>query len=65
MCISLFRLIRFVTRRYSNDQSVPSETLSAWLLLGNSVYKQNTGGSHSLMLNRPGLNSGQSVSSNL
>jgi hypothetical protein len=65
MRISLFRLNRFVSRRYSNDHGVPASTFSAWQLLGNSVYKQNAGGAHSLMLNRPGLNSGQSVSSNL
>jgi hypothetical protein len=55
-------LINFALRRYSNDHPAPVSTLNAWVLLGNSVYKQNIAGAHSLMLNRPGLNRGQAVS---
>jgi hypothetical protein len=61
----LFRLVGFVLRRYSSDHPVPAAALYAWQLLGNSVYKQNVGGAQSLMLNRPGLNKGQSVNYNL
>jgi hypothetical protein len=60
--MSLFRLVGFALHRYSSDHPIPASTLSAWQLLGNSVYKQNVGGSHSLMLYRPGLDRGQSVS---
>jgi hypothetical protein len=61
--MSLFRLVGFVLHRYSSDHPIPGSALYAWQLLGNSVYKQNTAGSHSLMLNRPGLNNLQDVSS--
>lgn len=57
----LFRLVGFALHRYTGDQSVPVSALTAWQLLGNSVYKQNTVGAFSLMLDRPGLNMGQSV----
>jgi len=63
--MSLFRLIGFVMRRYSNDHPVPASALYAWQLLGNSVYKQNVDGDGSLMLYRPRLNTEQSVSNKL
>jgi hypothetical protein len=63
--MSLFRLNGFVLRRYSNDHGVPASALYAWQLLGNSVYKKNVGGAHSLMLNRPRSNAGQSVNNKL
>ena len=62
LIISLSRLVAFVIRRYKRDTPVPSSALFAWQELGNSVYRNNPHGSHSLILRRPGLDMGQGVS---
>lgn len=56
-----FRLVGFVTRRYSQDRPVPATALFAWQELGSSVYRDNPHGSHSLLLRRPDFDMGQGV----
>ena len=55
----------FVIRRYTGDRPVPSSALFAWQELGDSVYRNNPFGSHSLILRRPELDMGQGVSDRL
>lgn len=58
-----FRLVGFATRRYTQQQqAVPGSAIFAWQELGASVYYNNPGGTHSLLLRRPYLNMGQGVS---
>ncbi|CAF1477286.1 unnamed protein product [Adineta ricciae] len=58
-------LVGFVMRRYSSNQTIPSSALYAWQDLGNSVYHLNPNRAYSLMLRRPALDRGQSISFDL
>ncbi|CAF1422691.1 unnamed protein product, partial [Rotaria sordida] len=54
-------LIGFVIRRYTGDHSIPNSALSAWKLLGNSVYLRNVHADRPIILSRPRLNIEQNI----
>ncbi|CAF4022377.1 unnamed protein product, partial [Rotaria sordida] len=54
-------LIGFVIRRYTGDHSIPNSALSAWQLLGNSIYLRNVRADRPIILSRPRLNIEQNI----
>jgi len=49
-------------RRYASNNTIPGSALYAWQELGNSVYRDNPSGIHSLILRRPAFGRSQAVS---
>ncbi|CAF1099936.1 unnamed protein product [Adineta steineri] len=58
-------LANFVMRRYTSNSEIPTSAILAWQKLGNSVYHVNPLRVNSLMVRRPGLDRGQSISFDL